>query len=195
VLMPPRTRIEETVLDLVQQSGTFERAFGWAAAACQRRLTRAELIIAALDQRSRLRWRAELADALADVRDGVHSPLELRYVRGVERPHGLPEARRQVTARRDGRNSYVDNYYDEYDLLVELDGTIAHPDYQRWQDKCRDNAALAEGRGTLRYTWLDCTTWRCRTALQVGLALLRRGWPGPLRECGPGCAVSQSDAA
>ena len=39
-----------------------------------------------------------LLDALGDVERGVRSNLEFRYVRGVERAHGLPEAGRQVRA-------------------------------------------------------------------------------------------------
>src|SRR6266851_8391675 len=54
VLLPPRTRIEESVLDLVQQATTFDRAFAWAAVACQRRLTRADLIAIAMDDRKKL---------------------------------------------------------------------------------------------------------------------------------------------
>jgi hypothetical protein len=38
-LLPPRTRIEETVLDLVAQAATFDIAFAVVCAACQRRRT------------------------------------------------------------------------------------------------------------------------------------------------------------
>jgi hypothetical protein len=129
-LLPPRTRIEETVLDLVQQPADFDAAFDWACRACQRRLTKADLLASAMTRRNRLRWRADLAAALADIGEGVHSLLEYRYVRDVERRHGLPAADRQARARR----GYLDNLDEEYQVCVELDGRATHPDDRRWQD-------------------------------------------------------------
>jgi hypothetical protein len=127
VLLPPRTRIEETVADLTQCAATFDEAFGWISQACGSRLCTASQIRAALERRKRLRYRAELLGALGDVRQGVLSPLEYRYVHRVERPHGLPAARRQVVVTLDGRRRYLDNLYQGYHLVVELDGVVAHP--------------------------------------------------------------------
>jgi very-short-patch-repair endonuclease len=181
-LLPPRTRIEETVLDLVQQAADFDAAFDWACRAGQRRLTKADLLASAMTRRNRLRWRAELAAALADIGEGVHSLLEYRYVRDVERRHGLPAADRQARARR----GYLDNLYEEYQVCVELDGRAAHPDDRRWQDIHRDNAAAAEGQVTLRYNRADIAQRACLAASEVGTTLLQRGWPGPIRRC-PRC--------
>lgn len=188
-MLPPRTRIEETALDLAQQAVTFDVAFNWVCSACQRRLTTAARIDAAMTERSRMRWRADLAVALADIRDGVHSLLEFRYVRGVERAHGLPQAVRQVKIIQGIRTGYLDNLYDDYCLCVELDGRAAHPDDRRWEDIHRDNALAAGGRATLRYNWADVSARPCAVAWQVGCALQRGGWPGPIRPCGAGCAV------
>jgi len=188
-LMPPRTRIEETVLDLVQQAVTFDVAFNWAAVACQRGLTTAARIDAAMAGRSRMRWRAGLTVALADIRDGVHSLLEFRYVHNVERPHGLPQATRQVKIVRGMRTCYLDNLYDPYGLCVELDGRGAHPDDRRWEDIRRDNASAAEGRVTLRYNWADVSARPCATARQIARTLQRGGWPGKVHSCGAGCRV------
>ena len=46
--------------------------------------------------RKKIRWRREIAVALGDAEGGALSVLEYRYVRRVERPHGLPAARRQA---------------------------------------------------------------------------------------------------
>jgi hypothetical protein len=192
VLLPPRTRVEETVLDLVQDAITAEEAFVWACAACQRRLTTAERIAYAITRRKKLRWRSELVPALADVADGAHSLLEERYVRRVERPHGLPRAERQLQVIRGTRYSYLDNVYKDCRVSVELDGRIAHPDHQRWLDNRRVNEAAAEGRVTLVYNWADVSWRSCGTAWQVGLALQRGGWAGTVRRCGPSCALPTS---
>jgi len=190
VLLPPRTRIEATVLDLVHQAGTFERAFDWACRACQRQLTTADHLRRALDTRRNLRWRPELREALTDIGDGVQSPLEFRYLNDVERAHGLPTAAHQATVTRDRRRHHRDNLYEAYRVCVELDGRIAHPDDKRWHDRRRDNAAAAQGVVTLRFTWADVTRQPCHTAWLVARALEQGGWPGTPRPCGPDFPIS-----
>jgi hypothetical protein len=189
-LLPPRTRIEETVLDLVADSETLDSAFGWLSAACQRRLTTAAHLRAALSRRRKVRWRTQLIQALGDIGSGEHSLLEHGYVRRVERPHGLPAAIRQARLRRGSGNQYLDGLYAEFGVGMELDGLVAHPAERRWEDVRRDNAAAAIGLITLRYNWADVTQRPCQTAVQVGEVLRSRGWTGSLRRCGPRCAVS-----
>ncbi len=69
-LMPPRTMIEETVLDLTQAAGTFDGALYWVSRACQRELTKPALLRMRMDMRRKLRWRAELGGALSDIAQG-----------------------------------------------------------------------------------------------------------------------------
>ena len=187
--LPPRTMTEETVLDLAQAATSFDDVISLLARACQRRLTTPFLISETLSQRAKMRWRAEIELALRDVARGVHSPLEHRYVRDVERAHGLPTPDRQSQAQQRGRVIYRDARYREYGVAVELDGRASHPDEQRWQDKHRDNAAAAAGIVTLRYGWADVTERSCETAREVATVLGSRGWLGRLRRCGPGCRV------
>ncbi len=193
--LPPRTRIEETVLDLVGQAASFDAAFAIACASCQRRLTTPDRIRRAMDARVRLRWRCELAAVLAEIGSGVHSLLEYRYVRDVERPHGLPAAVRQARVVIGRQNRYLDNLYREFGVCVELDGRQAHPDDRRWLDTRRDNATAAGGLVTLRYGWPDIESRPCETAVQVGLALRTRGWTGRLRACGPRCPAAAAVTA
>ena len=187
-LQPPRTRIEETVLDLAHSAATFDEAASWLCRAVGGRFTTAGRLAAAAEARGRLRRRAGLLAALDEVGDGAHSVLELRYVR-IERAHGLPRARRQVRFSRDGRTIYRDNLYQEYSLAVELDGRAAHPAQARWRDMRRDNAGLTDGVVTLRYGYADVTERPCQVAAEAGRVLQVRGWPGQPRRCGPGCAV------
>jgi len=187
--LPPRTLPEETVLDLAQAATSFDDVIAMLARACQRRATTPFLLGESMRDRARLRWRAEIAEALGDVAAGVHSPLEHRYVRDVERPHGLPAADRQARANQDGHDIFRDALYRRYQVAVELDGRANHPDEQHWSDRRRDNAAAVEGVITLRYGWADVTERACETAREVGTALAGRGWRGPLRRCGPGCRI------
>jgi hypothetical protein len=186
-LEPPRTRIEETVLDLVDDADTFDEAFGLACAGCQRRLTTASRLAEAMTRRTKIRWRNELRDALGAIDVGVHSVLEYRYQRRVERPHGLPAATRQARVVHAGRSRYLDNLYGEYGLCVELDGLSAHPDDQRWRDLSRVNAITERGVTILRYGWVDVDRRACQIAAQIGAVLRNLGWPGPVKSCRPAC--------
>jgi hypothetical protein len=188
-MSPPRTRIEDTVLDLAEQAQNFEAAFNLACTACRKRLTTAAKLREAMARRGKMRWRSELAVALADIGSGVHSLLEYRYVRLVERPHGLPRATRQAKAALGGKTCYLDDLYAEYRLGVELDGRQAHPDDRRWLDIRRDNAAAAAGLTILRYGWAEVNGRPCVTAAEIGTALQHRGWPGVVRPCSRTCQL------
>jgi hypothetical protein len=193
VLAPPRTTIENTVLDLAAVAVSPQDAAAWILRAVASRQTTSDLLAASLRERGRMRWRPEIASVL-DM-PGVHSILEFRYLDSVERPHGLPPGRRQRLLRRAARSQYADVAYDAYATLVELDGRMAHPEEVRWLDSQRDNANTAAGWVTLRYGWHDVTENSCSVAAEVALTLCRRGWPGRLRRCGPACRLPQSQAS
>jgi len=186
-MLPPCTRVEDTVLDLIEVAPTFDDAYGWICRAIGRRRTTADRIALAMSARRKMRWRREIMIALGDADSGALSVLEYRYVGRVERPHGLPVARRQARIMQCSGNRYLDNLYEEYGVCVELDGTAAHPADEQWRDKRRDNANHVSGLVTLRFGLLDLGTHRCETAAAVATLLGRRGWTGSFRACGPGC--------
>jgi hypothetical protein len=185
---PPRTRLEETVIDLWASARTLDTAVGWVTSALGRRLSTQEKLREAMEARSRLPRRTQLAELLGPGGTGIHSVLEYRYVRDVERPHGLAGAQRQARARRDGRTEYRDLIYEAYSTAVELDGKVAHPGDARWRDIHRDNAASAAGITTLRYSWFDVTSTPCRVAAELAQVLAARGYTGA-RPCSAGCPV------
>jgi hypothetical protein len=189
VLLPPRTRIEETVLDLAVAAGSADDAFAWVFRATGQGLTTPERIRQVMVTRGRMFWRAELAACLNDMADGVRSNLEQRYVRAVERPHGLPHALGQVRVVRDGRVRYLDNLYRPQLVCVELDGRAAHPVGERWRDFRRDNAGATDGVMTLRYGWSDVSGQPCQVAAQIAAVLTQRGWPDRPRRCGAACTL------
>jgi predicted transcriptional regulator of viral defense system len=191
-LQPPRTRVEETVLDLVEAAATFDAAVAVVSAACQRRLSTAERLATAMIRRKKMRWRIRLTEVLGAVGDGAHSLLEYRYPYLVERPHGLPRATRQARISSSGRNRYLDNLYGDYGLCVELDGMQAHPEDRRWQDLRRTNELAEHGLVTIRYGWADVENRPCETAVQIAAVLRTRGWPGRARACAPACAARRS---
>ena len=189
-LTPPQTRIEETTLDLAGTAACLDDALAWLARACGARLTKPDLLRVAIGQRTRMRWRPELILALDDIVDGAHSLLELRYVRWVERAHGLPKAKRQVRVASGPHTRYRDALYSDFGLAVETDGRAAHPAEERWRDQHRDNEAGIDGLSTLRYSWTDVTQRPCLVAAEVAAALRKRGWLGRPRPCRPGCPAA-----
>jgi predicted transcriptional regulator of viral defense system len=188
---PPRTSVEETVLDLIQLARTFDDVCGWVTRACGKRLTTETKLRTAVALRKKMRWRIEVDDVLAATGDGIHSVLEYRYVRDVERAHGLPRSRHQQRVVIDGRAVYRDAYYEEYRLAVELDGRLAHPDEERWRDSRRDVQAGARGVYTARYSWRDVYGHPCETALLQAQILRQRGWTGTPVPCSAGCPVAR----
>jgi hypothetical protein len=193
VLLPPQTRIEETVLDLASSARDLDSAVHWVTRGLGRRLTTQDRLRHALDQRPRFRWRQELTALLSPEAEGLHSVLEYRYHRGVELPHSLPRGARQARFQVAGRSAYRDRLYPEYLTVVELDGRAAHPGDERWTDIRRDNATSAGGILTLRYGWLDVTSQPCRVAAEVAQALAASGFRGA-RPCSPGCPVGRLSA-
>ena len=192
---PAQTRIEDTVLDLIDQAADPDRVVSVITGSCQRRLTTATRLAGAAARRARLRWRGLLAEVLDDVLDGAQSPLERRWRRDVERAHGLPTGQRNHREGSRGSYCYRDVRYRRYRTVVELDGNAAHPAENRELDRARDNHVVEAGEVTLRYGWRAVAGAPCLAASQVGRVLASRGWQGHLRPCGSACPVIVEDSA
>jgi hypothetical protein len=185
----PQTRVEDTVLDLVHTCRRLDEVVGWLTSACQRRLTTPRLLREAAAARARLRHRKLVLDVLADVTDGVASPLERRYARDVERRHGLPRGRRGKAVLVAGRRRYRDVEYERYRTNVELEGLAYHPHHLAGYDDARDNEMVVRGRVVLRYGWCPVADTPCSTAAEVATVLSQRGWTGRPVPCSPGCPL------
>ena len=192
--LPPQTRVEQTILDLVDAAAAVDDACSWVLRSLQRRTTTQAKLAKALAQRRRIRWHRELDELLTLDAAGLHSILELRYERDVERPHGLPRGERQYRYQRGRHNEYRDVYYKEYRTAVELDGNTYHPPETRSNDTRRDNFAAEDGTLTLRYGPLDIFSLACATAAQVARVLGQRGFEGE-HPCSPGCPVGAQQSA
>ena len=176
---PPRLTVEDTLLDLCPV-GTEAELVGWVASAVQKGLTTPRRIGAAAEQRNRLPHRQLLMDLVADTAKGAESALEIRYLRNVERAHGLPTGARQQS--RTGLPYLRDVDYDPCALIVELDGRKGHEGAGRFRDMNRDNLHVLAQRWTMRFGWFDVVDHPCLVAWQVAQALVDRGWTGlPVR--------------
>ena len=175
---PSRTTLEDTVIDLCNTAEERD-VLDLVTRAVQTRRTNAVRLLTRVEARGRIRHRRYLRDILSDVVEGAQSALELRYLKDVERAHGLPRGTRQARAR--GGKAFRDVRYDEYATIVELDGQVHLT--EKLRDMRRDNAALLDGDVTLRYGWDDVTQRACLVAAEVAAILTARGWSGTLESC------------
>ena len=186
--IPPHTFYAETIVDLAAAADNLDDVVAGVSRGIARHLVSEAQLKAAFAARRRLRWRDEIEEVIERVAGGSHFPLEFRYDRDVERAHGLPPAARQVKFRkRDGTSGFRDRCYEQYGLIVELDGREFHAAERQGHDRARDNEAAATTGATLRYCWADVASAPCGTAGQVYRALRARGYLGSIRPCSATC--------
>ena len=84
-MLPPCTRVEDTVLDLIQVAPSFDDAYAWICRAIGRRRTTADRIRLAMDARKKMRWRREIAAGARRCRGRrlVRAGIPLRPPRGA----------------------------------------------------------------------------------------------------------------
>lgn len=179
----PRISAEDAVIDVAEHLHP-EAAVALFSDAVRRRIVSLVSLRATVGARARVRERRMLLALLGDL-SGIESTLEYAYRRDVERAHGLPRARRQVQVSRGSRS---DALYEEYGLLVELDGRAGHVDAESaFRDLSRDNRHAELSLVTLRYGSRDVRGRPCEVARQVAGVLRIHGWPGDITPC-PRCA-------
>lgn len=198
-LAPPRVRLEVAAVTVAAARRRPDATVAVLADAVQSRRTTPSRLVAAVEVMPRLRGRAFLLEVLSDVHEGAMSPLERRYLRDVERAHGLPRGERQARTTALGSlgargiSRYDDVHYPAYGVRVHLDGVLGHTDAaDRWADLERDLDAAGAGEVSLRAGWRQVLA-PCRLAATVGGVLTLRGWTGRA-EC-PECERGGSSAA
>ncbi len=186
--LPPQTRIEHTVFDLLDAAASEAEAFGWLSAACGRRLTTTSRLTAVLDRATqrpmaagrrvrvdrRCRWLPFGAGAAVPARCRTRAWAaagQSAEPNGLQRRSDLP--RRPVCRLPSGRGN--------------CDGRVAHPNETRFRDLNRDNIAAEHDQTPVHYGWQDVAETPCDIAAQVARVLRRHGWTGSVRRCGPHC--------
>lgn len=186
---PPRLKVEDNALAMASEARSEIDAIARVAEAASRSYVTATTFQAALDRAHSLRRRSLVQGLVEDLGAGTHSVLEHGYLTKVERPHGLPEGRRQAPRIGASGNQFRDIEYEEYSLVVELDGALGH---DSWRDQARDADRslddLAElGAVTARLRFHQVFDTPCQTAALVGRILVRNGWSGTAQSCGQNC--------
>jgi hypothetical protein len=149
--LPPRTRLARSLLDAAAWSRSDDRARAVLAAGVQQRLVRPDQLEAALGSRPRLRRHSLIATTLADIAGGAQALSELDFAR-LTRRYGMPAPDRQVMRLdRDGRRRWLDVYWDEAHLAVEVDGLWHREAAAWWADMRRGNDLVISGLRVLRF--------------------------------------------
>jgi len=193
-LEPPRTSRVHTVLDLVTATPARAEAVRVAHQLAVDAAIHPAALERAVELRRPARHRQVIRDAVALLRDGVLSTLERRWLLDVERPHGLPEGRRQAPVAVDGARRYEDVVYDPPGgrVIIRLDGFRYHrAPGSALLDRRRTVAAALHGTPSIPYGWDEVTRSPCRTAREVEALLRALGWEHPLRPC-PRCRERSS---
>jgi hypothetical protein len=173
---PPRTRMARSIIDAAQWARSDDHARVVIAACFQQRLVALRSVEAVLGRLCRARRRQLILQTARDAAGGAHSLAEINLVRLCD-AHGLPTPARQLV-RRDaaGRRRYLDAYWEQWRIHVEVDGSQHFDPRHAWADMQRQNDLWIAGDRVLRFP-----TWALRqtpeaVATQLRAALHAAGW-------------------
>lgn len=171
----PRSRVEVAAVRAALWARSDRQAALFLTMPVQQRLTTAERVAVAMLAVRRDRRRRFVHGVLLDLLGGVGSLGELDVVRGCRR-HGLPEPSKQVLRRARNGAYYLDLRWDEWEVVVEVDG-IQHV----WAeavvaDALRHNTIALDGDTVLRVPLLGLRVAPEEFFAQIETALVSAGW-------------------
>lgn len=174
--LPPRTTPTRSLVDAATWATSERRARAVLLAGVQQRLVRPGDLAVVVGLRRRLVRRQLLATTLADAVGGAHTVTEAEFA-ALCRSGGLPEPTRQVHRRLPtGEVRYLDNLFDEWKLIVEIDGQGHTSLLTWWDDLRRDNSFVASGHVVLRFPGFVVRDEPEHVLKTVRAALVARGW-------------------
>ncbi|GAA1810214.1 DUF559 domain-containing protein [Luedemannella flava] len=175
---PPRIRAPRSLVEAAAWARTNREARAIIAATYQQQLVRHDDVLDALARAPNVNRHRLIATTVRDAAYGATSLGELDLLRAIRRA-GLPEPELQYRRRdADGRTRYLDAYYPEYGVHLEVDGAQHHDPWQAWDDMARQNATWIRGDRVLRFP-----AWLVRDRPEIVVTQLRdalraAGWPG-----------------
>lgn len=141
----------------------------------QQRIATAAEIAVELETVRRHPRRRFLRAVLADIADGVQSMGELDFAR-LCRSAGLPEPDRQVVRRGPRGRVYLDAYWDEFDVVVEIEGVHHEWESNQVGDTLRQNDLTLTSAAVLRIPVVGLRDRPGPYLDQLSTLLRRRGW-------------------
>jgi very-short-patch-repair endonuclease len=173
---PDRTSMARSIVDATQWARTDDEARSILVAACQQGRVGPAEVRRVLSRMPKAHRRTLIVQTLADVEGGAEALSEIDLTRLCRR-HRLPApALQQRRVDASGRVRYVDAYWREWRLQVEVDGSH-HMDAREWAaDLRRQNDIWVAGERILRFTAFDVRRRPERVAAQIRAALVAAGW-------------------
>jgi very-short-patch-repair endonuclease len=153
---PRRTRIARSLVDAAAWMPTDRGAMAVLAAGVQQGKARVADLRRVLDRVETVRRHRLMYEVLGDIEGGAQALSELDFTHKVVRRFRLPEPSRQV-GRRDSRNRqrWIDVMFDQWHVVVEIDGAQHITPLEQWDDMERDNDLEINGYRVLRFpAWL-----------------------------------------
>ncbi|GIJ23435.1 endonuclease domain-containing protein [Micromonospora lutea] len=173
---PRRTMPARSIVDAAQWATADHEACAIIAAGFQQRLVGGDDVQRVLDRLPRARRRSLIRSTAADAAGGAHSLPELEFLALVRRA-GLPEPTRQAV-RRDaaGRRRYLDALFEEWQVLVEIDGGQHLDPATAWADMRRQNDLWQRSDRVLRFPAWTIRHAPTQVITQLRTALTAAGW-------------------
>jgi very-short-patch-repair endonuclease len=173
--LPPHTTAARALVDAAAWAATDDVARSFVAAGYQQRLVAGGEVEAVVARLGPIPRRPLILEAARDARDGAHSLPEAQ-LRSALRRARLPLPRLQVRRDGDDGTRYLDAYYEEWRLHIEIDGA-QHLDVRTyWADMRRQNAVWITGDRILRFPAWAVRHQPAEVVAQVRAALLAAGW-------------------
>lgn len=170
-----RTRNEVAAVRAGMYARTDRAAATVMAMAVQQRLVRGERQLLEVRRVNRHRRRPFLLTIASDIADGAQALSELDFTR-LCRSRGLPEPTRQVMRRGRKGKVYLDVYWDDFKVVVEIEG-IQHEAVENCvDDALRQNGITIGGDGVLRIPLIGLRTCADLFMDQVERMLQVAGW-------------------
>lgn len=139
----------------------------------QQRLAAGTAIAHALAQVTRHRRRRMLTAVVGDVVNGTQSLGELDFV-GLCRRYGIPTPSRQEIRQGPRGRAFLDAYWDDCDVVVEIEGLHHGAGLTQVEDALRQNALSVDGAAWLRIPVLGLRIAPAAFMAQVAAARRRR---------------------
>ncbi|MGC4792678.1 endonuclease domain-containing protein [Micromonospora saelicesensis] len=175
---PKRTMPARSIVDAAQWASDDQQARTIIAAACQQGIVAGDDLSRIVERLPRVRRRQLMLATAADAAGGAHSLAELDFL-GLIRRAGLPEpARQKIRYDSTGRRRYLDAYFEEWRVHVEIDGGQHIDPRAWWADMRRQNDLWIEGDRVLRFPAWVIRAHPDEVLRQILEALRAAGWKG-----------------
>lgn len=153
----PRTAPAVAAIRAAQHAQSDRQAATILAMAVQQRLVRAEDLLARWEQVHRSPRSAFLTTVIRDICDGAQSLGELDFA-ALCREHGLPTPSRQSLRKAENGHYYLDVYWEDLGLHLEIDGFQHQVGMATVDDAFRQNEVALDTDVTLRIPVLGLRT-------------------------------------